>query len=99
MGDKTAGNTAASRIFGLLIVNHRLIRILSLKTGKRVIPMPSAQAKNSNCGKIVDNFSGSIAFQEGEVFVPDARCASIKRFEHEREIWRNYRAYCTSGSG
>ena len=100
MGDKTAGNTAASRIFELIDREPPIDTNPFVENGEaRVIPMTSAQAKNSNCGKIVDNFSGSIAFQEVKFSYPTRDAPVLNGLNMNVKSGETIALIGTSGSG
>ena len=100
MGDKTAGNTAASRIFELIDREPPIDTNPFVENGEaRVIPMTSAQAKNSNCGKIVDNFSGSIAFQEVKFSYPTRDAPVLNGLNMDVKSGETIALIGTSGSG
>ena len=100
MGDKTAGNTAASRIFELIEREPPIDTNPFVENGEaRVIPMTSAQAKNSNCGKIVDNFSGSIAFQEVKFSYPTRDAPVLNGLNMDVKSGETIALIGTSGSG
>ncbi len=100
MGDKTAGNTAASRIFELIDREPPIDTNPFVENGEaRVIPMTIAQAKNSNCGKIVDNFSGSIAFQEVKFSYPTRDAPVLNGLNMNVKSGETIALIGTSGSG
>jgi len=100
MGDRTSGNTAASRIFELIDREPPIDTNPFVENGEaRVIPMTSAQAKNSNCGKIVDNFSGSIAFQEVKFSYPTRDAPVLNGLNMNVKSGETIALIGTSGSG
>ncbi|CAL6285659.1 unnamed protein product [Bathycoccus prasinos] len=100
MGDKTAGNAAASRIFELIDREPPIDTNPFVESGDaRVIPMTRAQAKESNCGTIVDNFSGSIEFQEVKFSYPTRDAPVLNGLNLNVKAGETIALIGTSGSG
>ena len=100
MGDKTAGNAAASRIFELIDREPPIDTNPFVEGGDaRVIPMTRAQAKESNCGTIVDNFSGSVEFQEVKFSYPTRDAPVLNGLNLNVKAGETIALIGTSGSG
>ena len=99
MGDKTA-ETQRRVEFELIDREPPIDTNPFVESGAaRVIPMTRAQAKESNCGNIVDNFSGSIEFQEVKFSYPTRDAPVLNGLNLNVKAGETIALIGTSGSG